>query len=181
MHKLLTVLLLATPLSLAATTPRVAPEPGQAFDQNTAGTLFSGRARGGLDFNVWFDPSGMKPARMVFDKTSLPKTNLALGAAFGRSNTVFVLVQRALTRDRTDQEVYAIDRVYGGRRLMFRTSDHGLLLALGERFEYDEARDQLVFTAMKTERVSSGKFEQRQHVYQWGPMGSRTPRLKKMW
>lgn len=156
------------------------PSVGQTYDTSPLGTLFTGRARGGVDFNVWFDPAGTSPARLVFDKTSLPGTNLALGAAFGRGHFVYVLVQRALTFDKSDQEVYAVDRVTGARRRVVRMSDLGLLLALGERFEYDTTRDALRFSAARTERTLEGIARQVTHTFEYGPLNSGNARLLQL-
>lgn len=160
--------------------PPIPPAVGETYDTSTLGTLYTGRIPAGVDFNVWFDPVGSAPARLVFNKTSLPATNLALGAAFGRNRTVYVLVQRALTFATSDQEVYAVDRVTGARQRVLRMSDLGLLLALGERFEYDAARDMLVFFAARTERAADGTVGQVGHTFEYGPVASDTPRLRQL-
>lgn len=155
------------------------PPPGQVFRDTATGTLFTGKQGSGLDFNLWFDPAGPKVPRLLLSRTALPGTNLVIGADFGKGNTVYVLMQRELTAQRSEQEVIAVDRVSGTRTTLLRIGALGLQAAVGESFRYDPVTDRVVFTAAKPTRIN-GQVGSVNSPYAYGPLGAKTRTLIKM-
>jgi len=166
---MLASLLLLPSFGWAGGTPP--PAPGQTFQEAPIGTLYAGKAKNGIDFNVWFDPTGGAPARLLLNpKVAFPQNSLALGATFGRGHTVYALVQHAYSKESADQVIYAIDRVTLKRTKVVAMRDLGLQLALGEKFHYDLKKDRLVFSALHPERNVTGQVSHVQHIYGYGPM-----------
>lgn len=163
----------------AATSTSPAVHPGQVFREAATGTLFAAQQGNGIDFNLWFDPAGPKAPRLILSRAALPATNLIVGADFGKGNTVYALVQRELTRQRSEQDVFALDRVYGTRTMLFRLSTLGLQTAVGESFRYDPSTDRVVFTASKAARIN-GQVGMVSSTYSYGPLASKTRTLLKI-
>lgn len=155
------------------------PLPGQVFRDTATGTLFSGKQGNGIDFNLWFDPAGPKVPRLLLSRTALAGTNLVIGADFGKGNTVYVLMQRELTAQRSEQDVIAVDRVSGMRTTLLRISALGLQAAVGESFRYDPVTDRVVFTAAKPARIN-GQVGPVNSTYAYGPLGAKTRTLIKV-
>lgn len=146
--------------------------PGQTFERTAAGTLYTGKAGNGIDFKVWFAPAGRAPLLLLDPQRAFPRpqTSLAMGAAFGRGQTVYVLVQHAYNKNDSDQIIYSMNRTTHVPVKVIAMSDLKLHLALGEVFRYDAAKDRLIFSALRPERNVSGQVEPVQHIYSYGPL-----------
>lgn len=141
--------------------------PGQTFERTAAGTLYTGKAGNGIDFKVWFAPTGRAPLLLLDPQRAFPRpqTSLALGAAFGRGQTVYVLVQQAYNKNDEGQIIYSMDRITHIPVKVIAMSDLNLHLAHGEVFRYDAAQDRLIFSAASDENVVPVL-----HTYSYGPM-----------